>query len=332
MIAISYRRDDSLSVTGCLYDRLETQFGKASLFMDFDSIPAGLDFRTQIAQVIDRTQLVIAVIGPRWQGERGDGSRRIDDPEDFVRLEIARALQRDIPVIPLLLDGAVMPGPDTLPADIKQLAFRHALPLNSGIDFHNHADRLIARILEIIPNNSAGPSRALRLRGRARGITVSILLVSAVSLWLVLKNRTEQRPRSVSGPAPFDVTVERYAQLTGTWVIFEQVRKDHGGEEIVWNYDASVTGRQVTMRGKKTVVNEPGLTTKRELAPDERLTTSTYLLTLKGLDAEGTSDEQDPNGHLYSTLKIRFSDDLRSLSGTLKTGGAEISSLYGSKQ
>src|SRR3982751_1717097 len=157
MIAISYRRDDSSPATGRLYDRLQTHFGKANVFMDFDSIPAGVDFRQQIAQAIDRTQVVIAVIGPRWLGERSGISRRIDELDDFVRLEIARALGRGIPVIPLLAGGAVMPGADSLPPDIRELAFRHALPLDSGIDFHNHADRIIARISEITRQAPARP-------------------------------------------------------------------------------------------------------------------------------------------------------------------------------
>jgi hypothetical protein len=113
--------------------------------MDFDSIPPGVDFREQIKQTIERANLVIAVIGPDWLGERS-GSRRIDDPADFVRLEIAYALNRGIPVIPVLVDDAPMPKADRLPPDIEALAFRNALPLDSGIDFHSHTDRLIVGI------------------------------------------------------------------------------------------------------------------------------------------------------------------------------------------
>ncbi len=145
MIAISYRRDDSLPIAGRLYDRLQAKFGKRNVFMDFDSIPAGVDFREQIKQTIERAHLVIAVIGPDWLGEQG-GSRRIDDPADFVRLEIAYALNRGIPVIPLLVDETPMPKAEKLPPDIAALAYRNALPLDSGIDFHSHTDRLIVGI------------------------------------------------------------------------------------------------------------------------------------------------------------------------------------------
>jgi hypothetical protein len=88
MIAISYRREDSLSVAGRLYDRLEQRFGNENVFMDFDSIPPGVDFRDQIKNTIERSKVVIVVIGPNWLGQKSDATRRINDPEDFVRLEV----------------------------------------------------------------------------------------------------------------------------------------------------------------------------------------------------------------------------------------------------
>src|ERR1700730_7268883 len=150
MIAISYRREDSLPIAGRLYDRLQAKFGKQNVFMDFDSIPPGVDFREHIKQTIERSNLVIAMIGPHWLGEQTDVSRRIDDPNDFVRLEIEYALKRGIPVVPLLINNTPMPEPEKLPPDIQQLAFRHALPLDSGMDFHNHADRLINGVCDLI--------------------------------------------------------------------------------------------------------------------------------------------------------------------------------------
>src|SRR3954468_15133945 len=115
MIAISYRRDDSLPITGRLYDHLETKFGKRNVFMDFDSIQPGLDFRQQIKETIERSKVVLAMIGPHWAGERDGGRRRIDDPEDFVRLEIEYALKQGIPVIPVLINNTPMPTAETLP-------------------------------------------------------------------------------------------------------------------------------------------------------------------------------------------------------------------------
>jgi TIR domain len=165
MIAISYRREDSTPVAGRLHDRLQADFGKGNVFMDFDSIPYGVDFREQIKQTLERARVVIAVIGPSWFGDRTKGTRRIDDPADFVRLEIATALQRGIPVIPVLIDDTPMPQVENLPADLQGLAFRNALVLDTGVDFHHHADRLIAGIREFVKNQPAAGSVQ---RGKAK--------------------------------------------------------------------------------------------------------------------------------------------------------------------
>ena len=150
MIAISYRREDSLPVAGRLYDRLQTEFGKGNVFMDFDSIPYGVDFRDHIKQMIDQSKVLVAMIGPDWVGRRRHRGRRIDDPGDFVRIEIAYALNRKLPIIPVLVNSAQMPSPDQLPKDIEGLAFRNALNLDVGIDFHHHAEKLAVAINRIL--------------------------------------------------------------------------------------------------------------------------------------------------------------------------------------
>ena len=155
MIAISYRREDSMPVAGRLHDRLQAEFGRGNVFMDFDSIPYGVDFREQITETLERARIVIAVIGPDWLGPRPDSGRRIDDPADFVRLEIGHALRRGIPIVPVLVNKTAMPKAEELPADIEGLAFRNALVLDTGIDFHHHTDRLIAGIHKIVDEPAA---------------------------------------------------------------------------------------------------------------------------------------------------------------------------------
>jgi hypothetical protein len=155
MIAISYRRDDSLPIAGRLYDRLQAEFGKGNVFMDFDSIPYGVDFRDHIKKMIERSKVLVAMIGPDWIGKRRHRTRRIDDPTDFVRLEISYALERKLPIIPILVGNTRMPRPEDLPKDIEGLAFRNALSLDVGIDFHHHAERLIGAIDRLL---SAKPS------------------------------------------------------------------------------------------------------------------------------------------------------------------------------
>src|ERR1041384_125726 len=150
MIAISYRRQDSSPVAGRLYDRLQAEFGKGSVFMDFDSIPYGVDFREHIKQTLKRAKVVVAIIGPEWSGGKDLANRRIDDPTDFVRLEVASALENGIPIIPVLINNTPMPEAKNLPPELEGLAFRKGLALDTGIDFHHHADRLIAGIHRVI--------------------------------------------------------------------------------------------------------------------------------------------------------------------------------------
>src|SRR5207253_10772949 len=168
MIAISYRREDSTPIAGRLHDRLRAEFGNENVFMDFDSIPYGVDFRDHIAQTLERAEILVAVIGPGWLGHRpGESTRRVDDATDFVRLEIAGALQRGIPVIPILVDKTCMPMEDALPYDLKPLVFRNALMLDSGIDFHHHADRLITGIRRLLKNIQSASRRGSKERSRS---------------------------------------------------------------------------------------------------------------------------------------------------------------------
>src|SRR5262245_32492556 len=107
-IFLSYRRQDSAGVAGRIYDRLRAHFGEDAVFIDLDSIPFGADFRQHISSAVDQCGILLALIGRNWAGEAGN-PRRIDDPRDFVRIEIESALERNLPVIPILIDRAPMP-------------------------------------------------------------------------------------------------------------------------------------------------------------------------------------------------------------------------------
>jgi hypothetical protein len=127
-IFISYRRDDSAGYTGRVHDRLEREFGRESVFMDVNAIPLGVDFLDAIGYEVAKCDVLLAIIGPRWLDARDEiGQRRLDNVNDFVRVEIAAALKRDIPVIPILLDGTRVPNADQLPDDLKRLASRNGL-------------------------------------------------------------------------------------------------------------------------------------------------------------------------------------------------------------
>ena len=143
-IFISYRREDSSDITGRLYDRLVAAFGKPALFKDVDSIPIGVDFRDHLDRAVSHCQVLIAVIGKDWlQVTDEQGNRRLESEQDFVRIEIESALQRDIAVIPVLVQGASMPSPSDLPESLQALAYRNAIPVRPDPDFHRDVDRLI---------------------------------------------------------------------------------------------------------------------------------------------------------------------------------------------
>jgi len=129
-IFISYRRNDTEGEAGRLFDDLVSQFGENSVFMDVAAIEAGRDFRKVIDESVSNCGVLLAIIGKNWVDAKGDtGQRRLDDPTDFVRLETASALRRDIPVIPVLVRGAKMPRAEDLPDDLHDLAYRNCVEL-----------------------------------------------------------------------------------------------------------------------------------------------------------------------------------------------------------
>jgi hypothetical protein len=145
-VFISYRRDDSAGYAGRVHDRLEHEFGSGLLFMDVDSISLGADFVKVLRDEVAKCDLLLAIIGPSWlNAVDEDGHRRLENPYDFVRLEIAAALKRDIPVIPILISGARLPKSSELPADIADLTMRNGLEIRHA-SFHSDMNRLITRI------------------------------------------------------------------------------------------------------------------------------------------------------------------------------------------
>jgi hypothetical protein len=129
-IFISYRREDAEGQAGRLFDDLAKQFGENAVFMDVAGIAAGRDFRRVIEEHVASCGVLLAMIGKNWLDAKDEsGRRRLEDPADFVRLETASALKRDIPVIPVLVQGARMPRKDQLPEDLAELAFRNGVEL-----------------------------------------------------------------------------------------------------------------------------------------------------------------------------------------------------------
>jgi TIR domain len=130
-IFLNYRREETSGHAGRLYDALAARFGDDRVFMDIDRIEPGLDFTQVISEAVAGCDVVISVIGSRWlTSEDNKGRRRIENPEDFVRLELEAALERDVRVIPALVQNAEMPQSDELPDRLQPFARRHAVELS----------------------------------------------------------------------------------------------------------------------------------------------------------------------------------------------------------
>jgi hypothetical protein len=130
-VFISYRREETAYAAIPLFDRLVDRFGRGQIFKDIDSIQLGDDFVEVITTAVATCDVLLALIGDRWltiTDERGRA--RLDDPDDFVRLELEAALTRNVRVIPILVEGARMPRADQLPASLAKLVRRHALELS----------------------------------------------------------------------------------------------------------------------------------------------------------------------------------------------------------
>ena len=162
-IFISYRRDDSADVTGRIYDRLIQQFDRGAIFMDVDSIPLGVDFRIHLDEQVAKCEVFLAVIGRDWIQNLGSmGRTRLDDPRDFVRIEIESALKRQILVIPVLVSGASIPPAERLPASIQELSYRNGIAVRSGRDFHQDMNQLIESLTQQIQGSQGKRQEPVR--------------------------------------------------------------------------------------------------------------------------------------------------------------------------
>jgi hypothetical protein len=223
-IFISYRREDSESQAGRLADLLRQRFGEAQVFMDVDTIDPGQDFIETIQSAVGSCDVLIAVIGPEWLTvtDRA-GRRRIDVPEDVVRLEVAAALDRQIRVIPLLVRRATMPSMQDLPAALGPLARRNALEV-TDTHFRRDVDRLVETLERLPGVRPAGPAlppaSGRRRRWIAAGVGLAIVATAVLTVgWLLTGwRRPAERPVAVGLPPPVAGTQSRgLGRFDGVW-------------------------------------------------------------------------------------------------------------------
>ncbi|HYO12635.1 MAG TPA: toll/interleukin-1 receptor domain-containing protein [Thermoanaerobaculia bacterium] len=204
-IFINYRREDSAGHAGRLFDRLRARF-PGRVFMDIDTIEPGADFVDVIEQAVGKCEVLIVVIGREWLSIKdATGRRRLDNPEDFVRLEVASALERNIRVIPVLVEDASMPRLEDLPPDLAKLARRNAIELSDG-RWAFDVDRLLQTIEGVLQEKAPsapvpGPSdRGQRVPARETVIPGAWIALAALVLlaltggigWSLVKRETPQ--------------------------------------------------------------------------------------------------------------------------------------------
>ena len=140
-VFISYRREDAAGYARAIYEELTERFTADRIFMDVDAIEPGLPFDEVIRNAVGQCEALLVLIGARWLAPQPDGKTRLEDERDFVRLEIAAALARNIRVIPVLLDGTPMPKEAELPEALRGLVWRNAIEV-SNTRFPSDVDRL----------------------------------------------------------------------------------------------------------------------------------------------------------------------------------------------
>jgi TIR domain len=209
-VFISYRREDSSGYAGRLFDILSANFGKENTYMDLDTIKGGDNFETVIEDKIGQCDVLLAVIGERWLTITGvDGARRLDMAGDFVRLEIAKALERGVRVIPVLVGGATMPHQDDLPSDLRPLSFHQAMDLRDA-HFHADADQLMDELNKTVPGITTRPRK---LKSSRLALVVSSVLAIAVIVGGILVFR-QMRP--AAHPNPDSAAQKRPAPADGS--------------------------------------------------------------------------------------------------------------------
>ncbi len=175
-IFINYRRDDRAPIALNIAQYLERVFGATSIFIDIDRLRAGEQFPQVLEKRLSECRVMLAIIGPNWFNAVDDsGRRRLDEPDDWVRLEIARALARNVRVIPVLVDGVTLPKKSALPEDIRSLVDRQGFTLTNPAAFRHEIAGLVRDI--------GGMTRQAKTLWRTVGILAAACVVGGLLLY-----------------------------------------------------------------------------------------------------------------------------------------------------
>jgi hypothetical protein len=259
-IFLSYRRADTSGYAGRLAEGLAKRFGPDAVFQDVETIAPGSGFASDIEVAVAQCHVLLALIGDTWLIEPdAEGGRRLDDPRDFVRLEVAAALRRGTKVLPVLLEGAEMPPESELPADLRPLVRLQAIEI-SDTRWDYDFERLARAVSDL-----AGDAPRRGRRRLLAGAAAAAVLLAGAGAW-----RVASRPPDVSG---------RWELPDGSWWIVVQdddrveIEEVHHKTRQVWlRGTGRIEGARIALelgfvydkgRARGHVVIEPGGSTLR---------------------------------------------------------------------
>ncbi len=245
---ISYRRLDEATAAHVICERLIQRFGADQVFFDVASIPLGIDFHLFLTEQVQACDVLVAVIGRQWLNIADEqGRRRLDLDDDFVRIEISAALERNIPVVPVLVEGAALPRADQLPECLRRLARRNAFEVRPGPMFSHQLDSLVQRLEQTLsapvlqrPPVTPPVDRSQRDRVTTPGniITNSLgMKLAAIPAGRFMMGSPENEPKRCDDEGP-----QREVELTkGFYLGVYPVTQDEY-QQVVGNNPSHFTG------------------------------------------------------------------------------------------
>lgn len=324
-IFVSYREKDSSGETGRLVDALKQHFLEDQIFLDIDKIEPGVDFTDAISKSLECCDVMLAVIGPNWLGEnQANHTSRIKDPNDWVRLEIANALQRNVRVVPVLVDGAALPTAEQLPDDLQSLLRRQSYEISNKrwrydtdqlIEFLEKSFGILPRRVEPVATVSkpSGISKAVKgVLISVGGFFILIMLLYAMGVGREDKtdpvqnqNNLPNQPANLYADSAINNTDDNVENATnvatdigGTWNDFNglyyMVLTQNGSQLDIKSY--ALTG-QKTGEGLGTI-NGNMVTFKIAIANFGMISANAEV-TSGGDNIKGTTSIEN-NGYTYS--------------------------------
>jgi len=243
-VFLSYRREETRHIAGRLADRLCEWLGSTQVFMDVDIVEPGADFAATIAREVASCDVLIALIGPTWLTITDRrGRRRLDDPDDFVVLEIRAALERGIRVIPVLVDGAIMPDRYDLPETLQSIARRAAVPLD-----HETFRSDVAALLDAIDRILPAPTQ----KAAKPWMRISALAIHQASKWMKANQMASQARKVPASTEQWRVDVSK-PSFRRILLIVKLTKETHRIEMKRGNYNTvAVDGIVVARDGSDT--------------------------------------------------------------------------------